>query len=481
LLSPLPLLLPLLACPPTTGEDAGPGEQTCTAPSTVECVSELTEALDLTSGAPSPQEINNLPGGGGSVLSVVDARAGGLTADPRQSYLYARFTSSGLFKVPLNDEEALESTGWDIAFHRYIVRLNGGSSGPGCLSAARLEGADFDAVDAEPSDATFARDEQLTDSCAFRATTEASDPDNELDFGTSLRGYYNYIGCLEMTYDPHLIRLADGRLVKLMITHYYDDGAQADCQDTGDSSHAGAGVLRMRWAFLDEDINLTGGDGGPGADVPAFESTDNLDGTFLSTIDSTQDEWIYVDLESNALVTPDTPDDSNEWDLGFNRFHVKMNGGVSGTGGMEAIVVDGSTFADLLESPDTGWQTDTADDDNDGFDEHVISSGEAAWFIYNTDTHELEVTGSLFSLRSVEGAYWRLELLDYYRDLGGNAVSGYPTFRWGEIAPPGGWPDAGPLDAGGDSGIADGGDMDGGPADAGDVDSGSADAGPDAG
>lgn len=244
----VPLSLLALACAPAEVPDGGP---VCIEPGEVACKAELGEALSLVGGSVSPQNITNERDGNG-IKSVVDARAGGLTADPRQPYLYARFRGGGLEKVELDDQQALSSMDWDIAFHRYVVRLNGGSSGPSCVAAARLEGADYDALASAPADLDFAVDEQMTAACAFRADSEAQDPANEQDFGAALRGWYLYVGCLETTYDPFVIRLADGRLLKLVVTHYYADDAQAECNETGATSHAGAGVLQVRWAFLED-------------------------------------------------------------------------------------------------------------------------------------------------------------------------------------------------------------------------------------
>lgn len=243
------LLAAAAACAPVEAPPQGP---VCTEPSEVPCTSELTDALSLVAGAVSPQNITNERDGDG-IRSVVDARAGGLTADPRQPYLYARFRAGGLEKVELDDAQALSSMDWDIAFHRYIVRLNGGSSGPSCVAAAHLAGEDYDALESAPADDAFVADEQMTTSCAFRADSEAQDPANEQDFGVVLRRWYLYVGCLQTTYDPFVIRLAGGRLLKLLVTHYYSDEAQAECNETESSSHAGAGLLQLRWDFLEDE------------------------------------------------------------------------------------------------------------------------------------------------------------------------------------------------------------------------------------
>src|SRR6185436_12775596 len=46
-------------------------------------------------------------------------------------------------------------------------------------------------------------------------------------------------------------------------------------------------------------------------------------------------DWHYFDIETLKEVTPATPDDSTEWDLAFQRYLIRTNGGISGTGGME--------------------------------------------------------------------------------------------------------------------------------------------------
>lgn len=247
--APLLVLSLLLAEACSPGQPAPvDGGPVCSEPSPPPCAEELKAALELVAGDPSPGTIENQPDGDG-FWSIVDATAGGLVADPRQSYLYARFTDEGLEPVALNDDEALASMDWDIAFHRYIVRLNGGSSGPSCVAAARISGA-YDDVKQAPADG-YRVDDQLDDQCAFRADTEAGDPGNERDWGCALREYYLYDGCLKMTGDVYAVRLADGRALKLTVTHYYAPDAQAQCDETGETTHQGAATLRIRWAFLD--------------------------------------------------------------------------------------------------------------------------------------------------------------------------------------------------------------------------------------
>jgi len=212
------------------------------------CDAELTTSLSLTSGATQEDRIEAESDDGAVFSTTVDATAGGLVADPRQPFVYARFTADGLEQVDLADDEALASTAWDIAFHRYIIRTNGGSSGPSCVQAAAVDGA-FDDVTAVPADG-FGSDDQFDAECAFLADAEAEDPDNEKDYGLALRDYYNYVGCLQMTEQVFVLRLDDERVVKLQVMGFYEEQAQADCDELGSNIPIGSAHLRLRWAFL---------------------------------------------------------------------------------------------------------------------------------------------------------------------------------------------------------------------------------------
>ncbi len=48
------------------------------------------------------------------------------------------------------------------------------------------------------------------------------------------------------------VGLADARLLKLTVTHFYNETAQADCQANGGmpSGNSGSGNIQIRWSFL---------------------------------------------------------------------------------------------------------------------------------------------------------------------------------------------------------------------------------------
>ncbi|MEL6182672.1 MAG: HmuY family protein, partial [Myxococcota bacterium] len=67
--------------------------------------------------------------------------------------------------------------------------------------------------------------------------------------------------------------------------------------------------------------------------------TDMGDGTFVTQVHAVDEAaWVYLNLEDRAEVTVSDPFTSLDWDLGFQRFRIKTNGGISGSGGMGVAV-----------------------------------------------------------------------------------------------------------------------------------------------
>lgn len=183
----------------------------------------------------------------GEFLTHIDATAGGFNGT--LGYTYARFTETGLEMVDLSDEEALESLDWDIAFRRYIARLNSGVSGPSCVEGGRTApNTSFETLTEVPASLTF-RAEQYFTAGGCEYVPETSGIGSPL---TVLSSYWNYEGCVTMSGNIYVVRLRDGRHVKLQFQSYYNPSVQATCDSTGSApSPNGAGNVRIRWAFID--------------------------------------------------------------------------------------------------------------------------------------------------------------------------------------------------------------------------------------
>ncbi|WP_437314797.1 HmuY family protein [Sorangium sp. So ce385] len=228
------------------GSTAEP-EPACLEPTPVPCEDEVFQQMNLQSEV-APGELSNEQDGGG-FRSLIDATAGGAFAAEPHAYVYARFTDGGLEKVEISDEASLGSMDWDIAFRRYVVRINSGHSGPSCVTAARLPGTpDYDALAEAPGELRLRSDEYFTsDTCEL-----IPDGSGLESPATALSGYWKYPGCVEMSGAVYVLQLADGRRLKLTVTHFYDEENQAQCQETGavPMGDTGAANLQIRWAFL---------------------------------------------------------------------------------------------------------------------------------------------------------------------------------------------------------------------------------------
>lgn len=166
-----------------------------------------------------------------------------------------------------------------------------------------------------------------------------------------------------------------------------------------------------------------GGDAGGGAQI---ESTIE-DGVVHSTIDATDEAaWIRLDLETGAQVD-DSPD-SDAWDLAFQRYNVALNGGVSGSGGMSAIVLMDAALDDVTAVPSGPWLTDLPDGDDHGDEPDYVTAG---WYDYDFATHVLTPRPIVYVVKSVEGNAFALQIVAYYDDAG---TSGWLQLRWKPLA-----------------------------------------------
>jgi hypothetical protein len=174
-------------------------------------------------------------------------------------------------------------------------------------------------------------------------------------------------------------------------------------------------------AQLDDTSSSDAGDGGG----EWIEHEEQPDGTVVTRVDA-QDEarWVYLDLESRAEASVVDPQDSDAWDLAFHRYDIATNGGVSGPGGMEAMVLVDVALEDVDAVPAGEWIADAPDGDDEGDAPDYALGG---WYDYDFATHVLTPKPLVYVVRAVDGGHFALAVLDYYDDAG---TSGWMTLRW---------------------------------------------------
>jgi hypothetical protein len=184
-----------------------------------------------------------------------------------------------------------------------------------------------------------------------------------------------------------------------------------------------ASMLVALGGACSEDLAPAGGDAGTSGDDGAaapghVTTTPNADGSFTTSIDATSmTEWIGFDFASRA--------EAAVGDLAFKRFEVELDGGVSGTGGVEIAALPGADFATVTRAPAAGYTSDTA--------EALAFSAGDGWYAYDPATHVLSARAIVYVVRSSEGAYFKLAFASYYDAAG---TPGHPSFRWAAVAAP---------------------------------------------
>jgi hypothetical protein len=233
------------------GADAGPDGPPafeCTTTSDVPCQDQSFQDLTLYDTVNMAAVTEDMSGEPNVFLTHIDTTAGGQS--PTMSYVYVKFTDTGVMRLDLSDSDAFASTDWHMAFRRFVIRLNSGVSGPSCVTGARTAGGTmFDAVTTPPDGLEYRTEQYYTNTCGY-----VSDGSGIGSPGTALASFWTYPGCVQMTGNVYIIQLNDGRHIKLQVVDYYTPDVQMACQQTGmlpSGMPSGAGNVRIMWAFLD--------------------------------------------------------------------------------------------------------------------------------------------------------------------------------------------------------------------------------------
>lgn len=162
----------------------------------------------------------------------------------------------------------------------------------------------------------------------------------------------------------------------------------------------------------DTDTDDTSDTSDTSAPAGRITSVDEGGGVTFVEVESTGDsEFVHFDFASPGEVAA-----TDGWELAFQRYAVQVNGGTSGSGGVEIAAIEGVAFDAVDTAPANGWRTDTAE--ALAFDD---------WYDYDGATHVLTAGDRVYVVRDGTGAAWKLAFVDYYDDAGN---SGFPSFRW---------------------------------------------------
>ena len=146
-----------------------------------------------------------------------------------------------------------------------------------------------------------------------------------------------------------------------------------------------------------------------GGDITCETDANGIVATTVNA--SSEEEWVYFDFENCGIVDEATSGD--DWDLAFKRFNPKINGGVSGSGGVEVAILDANPdFDAIADAPGGAYRVDVEDEDDDGVPEYAMKG----WYDYDFSTHILTPADVVYVLKTTDGAYIKIRFDDYYDD-----------------------------------------------------------------
>ena len=148
---------------------------------------------------------------------------------------------------------------------------------------------------------------------------------------------------------------------------------------------------------------------------------------FTFTIDATNREaWAYFSFATGDIVDVEDAENSEAWDIGFQRTQVKLNGGISGPGMGSVVMLTETTFAAVTEAPADGYKADTEDT------LAIVPQSEKGWYIYTgPPAHSiLPLEDRVFVVKAADGTFAKVRFIGYYKDNENKQDSGFVTFEY---------------------------------------------------
>ncbi|GAB4195731.1 MAG: hypothetical protein OHK0013_02230 [Sandaracinaceae bacterium] len=289
---------------------------------------------------------------------------------------------------------------WDLAFRRFVILSNGGASGTGGGLVARVEGASFASVTRAPEDGWIA---DLPDGPIDR------DDANDSAFANGTNDWYDY-ELATHTVTPradvvYVVQTPERGYFKVQVTGYYDAAGSP-------------GFLRFVWAPVDPPGSVTiadaGGlpDAGPLPDAYVHDAGGPVVPPGAITVDaSSRTDFVYLDLETRAVVVVADPTTDTTWDLALRRTLVRTNSGTSGPGLGGAIAHDGVRYEEVVSTGTLGFEVDREEASGmPGAPPTSVSPVLGSWFDYDFTTHVVTPKDVTYVVRGATGSYARLRI-----------------------------------------------------------------------
>ncbi len=186
---------------------------------------------------------------GADFVTRVDATAGGYSQASNNPWVYVRFTPTGAERVDIDDESALGSMDWHISARRFILRTNSGENAPSCVGVSSFPEKTYEELTSVPDGLQYYEDDFYTADCTIVNDSSGLPGSPQV----ALAPWWSYDACVATTSTPFVIRLEDGKFIKLVVEAYYEDPADQEvCNETGTApTGAVSAYYQWRWRFLE--------------------------------------------------------------------------------------------------------------------------------------------------------------------------------------------------------------------------------------
>jgi hypothetical protein len=131
--------------------------------------------------------------------------------------------------------------------------------------------------------------------------------------------------------------------------------------------------------------------------------------------------WKYFSFAKNDTVTVTDPANSSDWDLAFQRYRIKTNGGLSGNGMGSA--------AYSYKKGQAGFDALNIVAIQQGYASYIVNPALYTWFTLEFATQGTQIVPSddVYIVKTGTGKYAKVWLKSYYSATN---LSGYVTFQY---------------------------------------------------
>lgn len=307
---------------------------------------------------------------------VVPPVTGEVTVDASAAFTYLGAIGDSLKAVAVTDQTT--SSAWDVGFFATTVTTNGGAAGPGGVSVACVC-ANAAATNTELQAMTPAG--ELTDFDSVTAATATGATFGSDQLLPAIGGWYTGAGAAA-TVTPNrawIVRegSASAVLGKFRVTQL--SGASASY----------AGQVTIEFAVQ------------PASGQP-------FGATQTATVNVAAGGPVYFDLTTGAVT------DASNWDLRFEGWAIRVNGGVSGSGTVRAVLDTSTAFANITATyagfvPPQAYSADA----------FAGVFNQSPWYRYNITGSDNQIwpTFNVYLLRRGTTTF-KVQLINYYGPAG---------------------------------------------------------------